>query len=66
MMEKGNAETTIGAHFSDSQLAYESANGRKRSFDYFRNYLESTVCVLFLILRCTKLFILELVERMVI
>jgi hypothetical protein len=41
--DNGNAETAIGAKFSESQLRYETANGRNRSFGYFRDHLETTI-----------------------
>jgi hypothetical protein len=57
-VKKGNAEATIGAHFCAAELKYETAQGRNRTFDYFRNYLESTVC-LSSYLRFTRLYISE-------
>jgi hypothetical protein len=61
-VKKGNAEGTIGAHFCLQELKYEIAQGRNRTFDYFRNYLESTVLAFRLIRRSMKLYISELEE----
>jgi hypothetical protein len=59
-VKKGNAESTIGAHFCEAELKYETAQGRSRTFDYFRNYLESTVRLhISNLLRFMKRFISE-------
>lgn len=42
-LQKGDSEATIGAHFAPHYLIYERQQGRARTFDYFRNFLESTV-----------------------